>query len=166
MLIVPLLKLVLEVGTEPLQGADPVPPDAVQEVALLVVHESVVDWPVCNALGDAVKVRTAAGGAVAVTRTLAVLGKLWPPGPVQVREYSATPMVLTGPIEVPELCAGCAPLQPSPGVPPEAVHEVALEVDQVAVTVPPCWTVDGVTVKDWITGAGGTESTSTVTEVG
>jgi hypothetical protein len=45
-LMVPLLKPVLDVATDPLQGAEPVPPDAVQLVALLVVHESCVDWPV------------------------------------------------------------------------------------------------------------------------
>ncbi len=133
MLSVPLLKVLLEVG-----GAAPVPLDAVQDVALLVVHESVADWPVCSALGDAVKLKIAAAGAVAVTKTLATLGKLCPPGPVQLREYKATPMMLTGPIDVPVLCAGSAPLHPSPGVPPDAVHDVAFAVDQTAVTVPPC----------------------------
>ena len=147
-LMAPLLKPVLDVGTEPIQGAESVPPEAVQVVALLVVHASSVDCPVWNAVGDSEKLVTAAGGAVAVTRTLAVLGRLWPPAPVQVSEYSATPRVLTGPIEVPVLWAGCGPLHPSPGVPPEAVQDTALEVDQAAVTVPPCCTVDGSTVND------------------
>lgn len=47
---------------------------------------------------------------------------------------------LTGPTETPELAVALVPLQ-SDALPPLAVHEVALLLDQDKVTVPPVTTV-------------------------
>lgn len=44
--MVPVLVPVLEVPTDPVQPSDPVPPEAVQEVAVLLVHASDAVWPV------------------------------------------------------------------------------------------------------------------------
>jgi hypothetical protein len=150
----------------PLQGPVAGPPLAVHAVALLVVHDNSTDCPTWIALGVAVKLDTAAGGALCVTSTLAVLGKLVPPAPVHVSTYRASPAVSMGPMAVPELCAGTLPLQPSAGVPPVAVQPVAARVDQLAVADPPTCTVLGVTLNERIVGAGGVLSTSTVTLVG
>jgi predicted short-subunit dehydrogenase-like oxidoreductase (DUF2520 family) len=69
-----------------------------------------------------------------------------------------------GPMVVAELCGDVVPPHPSDGVPPLSVHAVAPLVDQAAVTVPPTWTVVGVTVNEMIAGGGGVLFTSTVTE--
>ena len=51
------------------------------EVALVVVHVSVVDWPALTEVGFAVNC-VICGGAAAATVTFAVCGELVPPGPV------------------------------------------------------------------------------------
>jgi hypothetical protein len=58
------------------------------------------------------------------------------------------------------------PVQPSPEVPPLALHDVAPVVDHVAVATPFTWTAAGETLNEVMTGAGGTLSTSTVTDIG
>jgi hypothetical protein len=75
----------LEVGTVPVQPSEPVPPVAVHDVALVVLQVSELDCPTSIAAGVAVKLTTAAGGAIAVISTLDMLGKLVPPAPVHVR---------------------------------------------------------------------------------
>lgn len=82
-LIGPIVVPVLEVGTVPLQL--PVPPPAVQEVALLLLQLSTVEAPVWMATGEALKAPMVGGTGALVTTTLAELGALEPPAPVQVR---------------------------------------------------------------------------------
>jgi hypothetical protein len=84
-LIAPVLVPVLDVATTPFQPSDPVPPVAVQDVALELVQESVVDWPTTMLFGAALKEVTLGSGAGAlVTLTIAELLEPVPPGPVQV----------------------------------------------------------------------------------
>jgi hypothetical protein len=81
-MLVPLL----EVGTVPVQPSEPPrPPLAVQDVALVVVHDSVVPCPVVSVLLAAVNepIDAAAPGGL-VTLSVTELGAPVPPGPVQV----------------------------------------------------------------------------------
>lgn len=77
----------LELGTAPLHPSDPLPPDAEQDVAFTEFQASVVDWPVCIAVGVAVKLAIVATGVVALTVTLIDEGGLAPPGPTHVNVY-------------------------------------------------------------------------------
>jgi hypothetical protein len=65
------------VASVPLQ-----PPEAVQEVALVELHERTALPPLATFVGEAVS--TAVGKGAIVTAAVAVL--LLPPGPVQTRE--------------------------------------------------------------------------------
>ncbi len=75
---------VLEVATVPPQPSLPVPPPALQVVALLLLHASVLALPACRDAGVAVKRVMLAGGGVAVTVMLTDAGALVPPPPVHV----------------------------------------------------------------------------------
>ncbi len=75
----------LEAGSSPLQPSEPVPPPAVQTVALVVLHIRVVDCPAWTVLGDADRLPIAAGGVKAPTVTDVDEGPLVPPVPVQVK---------------------------------------------------------------------------------
>jgi hypothetical protein len=75
---------VLEVATVPPQPSLPVPPPAVQLVALLLRHASELALPACSDDGVAVKLEMLAGGGVAVTMTLTDAGAPVPPAPVHV----------------------------------------------------------------------------------
>jgi hypothetical protein len=78
----------LVVPTVPLHPSEPVPPPAVQEVAPVVDHASVVVCPDCTVSGEAVKATMLAAAGALVTLTLTELGTLLPPIPVQVSEYT------------------------------------------------------------------------------
>lgn len=73
----------LDVGTVPVQASEPVPPLAVQEVALVVDQEKLVLLPTNTLSGDAAKVLTAAGLAAGLTTSVVLAGPLAPPGPLQ-----------------------------------------------------------------------------------
>jgi hypothetical protein len=75
---------VLEVATMPSQPSLPVPPPAVQLVALLLLHANELALPACSDDGVAVKLEMLAGGGVAVTAMLTEAGGLVPPGPLHV----------------------------------------------------------------------------------
>jgi hypothetical protein len=113
-----------------------VPPLAVQDVALVLVQEKVADCPgwICAEAAPAISSETVGGtGVAAVTVTLTELGAVVPPGPVQVRVYVTVPMDAYGPSVVPLPDVPVTPLHPSLPVPPLAVQEVALLLDQVSV---------------------------------
>jgi hypothetical protein len=74
----------LDVGSEPVQPSEPVPPPAAQEVAPLVAHDSEVDCPVWIVVGFAAKLVTAA--AAGLTVSVAVELEL-PAGPEQASVY-------------------------------------------------------------------------------
>ncbi len=76
----------LAVVSVPLQPSEPVPPLALQLVALLVDHDSVVACPVCTVAGVAANEPMLGGGlAATVTVTaLEVLAGLEPGAPAQV----------------------------------------------------------------------------------
>jgi len=75
----------LEVATGPPQPSLPLPPPAVQLVALLLVQARLLEPPDCNDEGVAVKLAMDAAGGVAVTLTLTELGVLVPPAPLHVK---------------------------------------------------------------------------------
>jgi len=117
--------------------------------------------------GDAVNPPIVAGGVPALTVTVAELGALVPPAPVQVSVYVTVPAAASGPsvvfaLDVPRVDRS----HPSVSVPPVPVHEVALVVVQARVTDCPIWTADGVAVNEVIVAAGGPELTFTVTDNG
>ncbi len=83
-------------------------------------------------VGDAVnEVMVGTGGALA-TSTVTEEGPLLPPGPVQVSVYLKLPAVLIGPTVIPVLDNAMDPVQLSAPLPPLAVHDVALLVDQAS----------------------------------
>lgn len=84
-MIGPTVFATLIVDCEPFQPSVPVPPLAVHALAPLVVQLSTVEPPTISVVGSAVKVRMLAAGAAVVTVTVAALGKLVPPVPVQVK---------------------------------------------------------------------------------
>jgi len=71
----------------PLHESAPLPPLAVQEVALIAAQVSIVDCPAWIVVGTATKVVIVGNGAALpdVTVTVTELGALLPPGPVHVR---------------------------------------------------------------------------------
>jgi hypothetical protein len=79
----PMVVPTLDVATDPPQL--PVPPPAVQEVALLLLQLSTVEPPVWIALGSALNAPIVGATGALVTVTLAELGVLEPPAPEQVR---------------------------------------------------------------------------------
>ena len=79
---------VLETGWLPLQPSVPVPPLAVQDVAFEDVHASVGACPgwICAVLPPLMVTATVGWPTTtAFTVTVAVLGVLWPPGPLHTR---------------------------------------------------------------------------------
>ena len=84
----PTLVPALAVATGPLQPSDPVPPLAVQELALLLDHARVVDCVVWSEIGAAVNEPMVAGGGVLFTSTVTEPGEPAPPGPEQVSVYT------------------------------------------------------------------------------
>lgn len=70
-----------DTASDPFRGWAPRPLSMLTEVALLVVHESVEDWPPAMLVGDAVNVAEGPGWmTVTVICRVSV-----PPGPVAVR---------------------------------------------------------------------------------
>jgi hypothetical protein len=138
------------VDCEPLSPLAPLhPPDALQEVALLLDQVSEEEAPEFTVLGVAVRVTT---GALLETVTVAdcVAG---PPAPVQVSSYSVVF------VRVP---VGQLPLVATlPCQPPEAVQAVAPTELQVSVELPPLLTVVGAAVSVTDALAGGPTTTST-----
>ncbi|MCS6946597.1 MAG: hypothetical protein NZM12_03165 [Steroidobacteraceae bacterium] len=138
------VELSIPVTSLPLVGFAPLqPPEAVQEVAFVLVQFSVADRPGAgNVDGFAVSV-TVGVGFVTVTVTDACA---LPPGPLQL----SVKLVLA--VRLPVLAlplVGCAPLQP-----PDAVQEVAFELLQVSWLAPPEFTEVGLAVSCTV-GAGG-----------
>jgi hypothetical protein len=142
------------VVTLPLIACAPVhPPEAVHEVALLVVQVSVEVPPLATLVGFAVSV-TPGGADAAITVTVAVAAAgVVPLAPAQVSVklvFAVNAVVVALPL------SDCDPLQP-----PEAVHEVALVVVQVSIEVPPVVTPVGFAVNDTV-GDGGIAVTVTL----
>ena len=100
-------------------------PEAVQDVALVLLHVSVVELPAITAVGFAVSVTV---GSVAEIVTVVVVEDV-PPGPVQSSVNDAS--ALRGPIDSDPLVT-LAPLQA-----PDAMHEVASVLLQLRVVLPP-----------------------------
>jgi len=123
------------------------PPDAVHELALLLVHESCVFAPLATVVGVAVKLT--AGGATTVTvfESLPV-----PPTPVHV---SVNVVVAVRAALVAEPTGVFVPDQP-----PDAVHDVAELVVHESAVVPPLATVAGFTAR--LTVGGPTAATDFV----
>jgi hypothetical protein len=144
------LALTAPVDCEPLKALEPLqPPDAVQDVALLLDHVSDEAAPELTVLGAALSVTD---GAVLDTVTVADC-VAEPPAPVQVSSYS---VVL---VRVP---VGQVPLVATlPCQPPDAVQAVASADVQVRVELPPLLTVVGEAVKVTDVAAGATTDTST-----
>lgn len=141
-----------DVAFEPLQ-----PPDAVHEVASVVDHVSMLVPLTETAAGLAarVKVGTGGGGGVPFTVTVAVCCAV-PPLPLQLNANVL--LVESGPTFcVPE--GAFWPLQA-----PEAVHDVALVLDQVSVLVPPDCTLVGLAVRVTVGAGGCAPLTVTVTD--
>ncbi len=74
----------LEVDSAPLQLSEPLPPLAVQPVALLLDQLMLIVPPTCTLAGDTLNVSTLATGGAAVAVTCTELGVEAPPLPVQV----------------------------------------------------------------------------------
>jgi hypothetical protein len=107
------------------------PPEAVQAVVLVDDQVSVVVAPLLTVLGAAERLTVGAG---VLTDTVADCVAL-PPVPVQVSPKVA--LALIAPVD-------CEPLTALlPDHAPEALHEVALDDDQVRVALPPFATVLG-----------------------
>jgi len=126
------------------------PPDALQEVALVLDQASVEEVPDFTLLGVAVSVTI---GALPATVTVAdcVAGA---PAPLQVSSYSV--VFVSGPVDQVPLVA-LAPDQP-----PEALQAVAPTDVQVSVELPPLLTVVGAAVS--VTDAGVDRRTATFTD--
>jgi hypothetical protein len=109
--------------------------DAVQAVALAADQVSIELVPLATELGAALS-RTV--GAGELTETVADWVAL-PPGPVHVNEY----------VELADIApVDCEPLSPLlPLQPPDALHEVALVLDQVSKEEAPEFTVLGVALS-------------------
>lgn len=131
------------------------PPDAVHDVAFVVVHESVVvavdAEPPFTVVREATRSTVGADG-VRITFTVADCETL-PPAPVQLNEYVVVAFGDT--LKVPEVVV--APLQP-----PLFVHDEAFVVLQERSDADPCWIVVGFAVKVSV-GATGGAVTVTVT---
>jgi hypothetical protein len=72
------------VDCAPDHPSEPVPPDAVQDVALAVVQLNTIDCPAVMVVGVALNEATVAAGVGATTVTTTDDGWLIPPVPVQV----------------------------------------------------------------------------------
>ena len=134
------------VVNEPLAGRAPgqpaEPPDAVQLLALDVVHEIIDVCPDATEVGFADRLTVGAGVPTVTVTCAAVL----PPAPVQVK-VNCVVATNAGVVNIP--LVGCAPLQPS-----DAVHDVAFVVDQMSCDVCPESTLVGLAERLTV-GAGG-----------
>jgi hypothetical protein len=143
--------LSVPVDSEPLVPRAPLQsPLATQEVALVVVHDSVEDCPCVIAVGEAVS--DSVGGGVAGDTVTVVLPLPVPPSPVQVSP-NVVVCVRAGVVKVPAVPR--APLQP-----PDAVHDWALVEDQVRFEVPPLAICAG--LAEIVTVGAGNAPTATV----
>ena len=115
-----------EIDSVPLVAFEPDhAPEAVQDVALVLLHVRVVELPAATAVGFAASVTV---GCVAEIVTV-VAEEVVPPGPVQASVKVAS--ALRGPTDS-EPLVPLVPLQP-----PDAVHEVASVLAQFRVVLPP-----------------------------
>jgi hypothetical protein len=138
------------VDCEPLSPLEPLqPPDALQEVALLLDQVSEEEAPEFTVLGLALRVTI---GATLETVTVADC-IADPPAPVQVSSNSV--VFVRAPVDQVPLLA-TLPCQP-----PEAVQAVASADVQVSVELPPLLTVVGAAVNVTDTAAGGVTDTLT-----
>lgn len=135
---------------EPLNPLVPLqPPDAAQDVALVLAQLSAAEPPEFTLLGVALSVTI--GAAVAtetVTDCVAV-----PPAPLQVNSYSV--VLVRVPVDTVPL-VGMLPCQP-----PAAMQLFASGELQVRVELPPLLTVVGVAVSVTDVGVGGRTAIST-----
>jgi hypothetical protein len=139
------------VDCEPLSPLEPLhPPDAVQELALVLDQASVEEAPDFTLLGVALRVTT---GALLETVTVADC-VADPPAPAQVSSYSV--VLVRVPVDIVPLVARL------PCQPPEAVQALAPVDFQVRLELPPLPTVVGAAVKVTDVAAGETTDTSTV----
>jgi hypothetical protein len=125
------------------------PPEALQDVALVLDHVSEEEAPELTVAGEASRVTV---GATLDTVTVAVC-VADPPAPVQVSSYSV--VFVRAPVDQVPLVA-TFPCQP-----PEAEQSVALADVQVRVELPPLLTVVGAAVNVTEAAAGGVTNTST-----
>src|ERR1700733_2881865 len=123
--------MIAPVEVLPLVGlVPPQPPEAVQEVAFVVLQTRVAALPLVMLAGLALRVTAGAGaGAGAVVTVTDVVVSLLPPAPLQANAYFAVSVKI--PVERLPLVA-TLPLQL-----PEAVHEVAFVELQVSVEALP-----------------------------
>lgn len=135
---------------EPLNPLVPLqPPDAAQDVALVLDQVSVAEPPEFTLLGVALSVTVGAAGAT-VTVTDCVAD---PPDPLQVNSYSA--VLVRVPVDTVPL-VGMLPCHP-----PAALQLFASDEVQVSVELPPLITVVGAAVSVTEVGLGGRTATST-----
>jgi hypothetical protein len=156
---------VLEGATVPVQASVPLPPEAVQEVALLVLHARDEDCPTGTLTGLAANEPMLAAGVALFTVTSTEAGALAPPGPVQLSVYTYKPAVLSGPMVVPALAVGRVPFQPSVPLPPLAVQALAPLLLQESTVEPPAVSVAGSAVKARMLAGGVAVVTVTVAEL-
>ena len=135
---------------EPLNPLVPLqPPDAAQDVALVLDQVSVAEPPEFTLLGVALSLTVgAAGSTVTVTDCVAD-----PPDPLQVNSYSV--VLVKVPVDTVPL-VGMLPCHP-----PAALQLFASDEVQVSVELPPLITVVGVAVSVTEVGVGGRTAMST-----
>lgn len=139
------------VDCEPLSPFEPFqPPEAVQEVALVLDQTSVEEAPDFTLLGVALSVTA---GALLETVTVADC-VADPPAPVQVNSYSV--VLVRVPVDIVPLVAKL------PCQLPEAVQALVPVEFQVRMELPPLLTVVGAAVRVMDAAAGETTDTSTV----
>jgi hypothetical protein len=139
------------VDCDPLSPLEPFqPPEAVQEVALVLDQASVEEAPDFTLLGVALSVTT---GAFLETVTVADC-EADPPAPLQVNSYSV--VLVRVPVDI------VPPVARLPCQPPEAVQTLVPVELQVRMELPPLPTVVGVAVKVTDAAAGETTDTTTV----
>jgi len=135
---------------EPLNPLVPLqPPDAAQDVALVLDQVSVAEPPEFTLLGVALSLTVGAAGAT-VTVTDCVAD---PPDPLQVNSYSV--VLVRVPVDTVPL-VGMLPCHP-----PAALQLFASDEVQVSVELPPLITVVGVAVSVTEVGVGGRTAMST-----
>ena len=135
---------------EPLNPLVPLqPPDAAQDVALVLDQVSVAEPPEFTLLGVALSVTVGAAPAT-VTVTDCVAD---PPDPLQVNSYSV--VLVRVPVDTVPL-VGMLPCHP-----PAALQLFASDEVQVSVELPPLITVVGVAVSVTDVGVGGRTAMST-----
>jgi hypothetical protein len=139
------------VDCEPLSPLEPLqPPDAVQDVALVLDQVSEEEAPEFTVLGVALSVTI---GAILDTVTVTDCVVVDPRHPVQISSYSV--VFVSAPVDQVPLVATL------PCHPPAAVQSLALADVQVSVELPPLPTVVGAAVNVADTAAGSMTDTST-----